>query len=198
MWLKSKSSLNRERKKLVLTTVHGAACFLHSTDCGGLWYCWLALLPCESLLKDSKRKGNRKCESEETAEWWRSSYHRRKGLASFPWSRGCLETRAPQGVSVCVFVLRPIDLCLCVWAFLFSCLVLVDLPAVWPGHSGSVSWLYATAVLPESLPFLHFVVKATEFLEFPVVSFWSSSLECSVICFLVTLAMIALIWEINA
>lgn len=126
MWLKSKSSLNRERKKLVLTSVHRAACFLHGIDCGGLWYCWLALLPCESLLKDSKRKGNRKCESEETAEWGRDSYHRGKGLASFPWSRGAAwRPWTSQGVSVCVFVLQPIDLHLYMWAFLFSCLVLV-------------------------------------------------------------------------
>lgn len=60
MWLKSKSSLNRERKKLVQMTVQRAARLLHGIYCGGLWYCWLALFPCESLPEDPKREGSQK------------------------------------------------------------------------------------------------------------------------------------------
>ncbi|CAI9164320.1 unnamed protein product [Rangifer tarandus platyrhynchus] len=37
MWLKSKSSLNRERKKPVRTLVHQATSLLHSVYCGGWW-----------------------------------------------------------------------------------------------------------------------------------------------------------------
>lgn len=114
MWLKSKSSLNRERKKLVQMTVHGAACLLHSIYCGGLWYCWLALLPCESLPEDPKRKAHRKFESEEEARW-RSNYHRKEGAASFPllsltgglgvcsYVAACLLASPYGSILVCVF-----------------------------------------------------------------------------------------------
>lgn len=164
MWLKSKSSLNRERKKLVQMTVHRAACLLHSVYCGGLRYCWLALLPCESLSKDSKRKVNRKCESEETAEWRRSRCHRKKGAARLPRPRGCLGPRASREFW-CVVRLCSLFTCVYIWehsCFLFS----FGLSFL---HLGRPSEITNLSSVPQrssrAFPFLQLVVKATEFLE---------------------------------
>lgn len=85
------------------------------------------LLPCESLSEDSKRKGHRKCESEETAEWRRNSYHRKEHAAPFPRLQGCPETLAHHREFRCVLVCCSLSIYshLCVGAFLFCCSLLV-------------------------------------------------------------------------
>lgn len=124
MWLKSKSSLNRERKKLVQTTVHRAACLLHSIYCGGLWYCWLALLPCESLPEDPKRKAHRKFESEEEARW-RSNHHRKEGAGSFPLLSLTGGLGVCSSVAACLLASPYGSILLCVFLVVVVCLVLV-------------------------------------------------------------------------
>lgn len=54
MWLKSKSSLNRERKKLVRTPGPPSCQPCHSVCCMGLWDRWLGWLPCESSSEESR------------------------------------------------------------------------------------------------------------------------------------------------
>lgn len=140
-----------------------AACLLHSIYCGGLWYCWLALLPCESLSKDPKRKVNRKFESEERAEWRRSSYHRKRGATSFP-LRGCLKTPSlHMGVRLYFTACLLLSVYRSILGFLFS-IALFFLQLARP-FKITISALYH-CFLPKSLSFSQSVVKAIEFLEY--------------------------------
>lgn len=148
-------------------TLHRAACLLHSIYCGGRWYCWLALLPRESLPEDPKRKAHRKLESEEKARWRRSSNHRKERAALFPLLRGCGETLSlTGGIGVC-YVLQPVYLSLHMGAFLYFLVVVVCLVLVC--CSCNLARPFRIIILAlyhsQSLSFLHSVVKATEFPE---------------------------------
>lgn len=97
-------------------------------------------LPCESSSEESKRKGNRKCESGETAEW--------EGAVTQE-GRCCPVSRA-EGLRPadpenhrefrCVFVSCSLSACVYLWALsYFAVQFWFVLPAVWPDHQRSLS-----------------------------------------------------------
>lgn len=119
MWLKSKSSLKRERKKLVPTKLPE----LLASYTAWLWRAVVLLTSpvlCESLSKDAKGKANRKCQSEAMAQWTRSGHYskesgadcHRRGAAWGPWaSQGALGGWRGCGA----FILGSLFTCVCPW-----------------------------------------------------------------------------------
>lgn len=158
-----KQILPEQRKeKTVQTTVRWAARLLHSIYCGGPRYCWLAPLPCESPSKDSKRKADRKFESEEKAPWRRGSCHRKEGATWFPLPGGLPQDPEHHTELRCMHIfLQPVYLHLYMGAFSLFVFVLF----CWLQFGQTIQDHYLSSV-PKSLSFSNSVVEATEFLEY--------------------------------